>query len=400
MLTLDEAHELLAGVVRPLPAIELPLEEAFGCRLAAAVAAGGELPPADVSAMDGYAARAFELAAGAPLPIAFVVPAGAAPPPLPPRTAARIFTGAMLPAGADTVVPQEEAEVRPGGAVRLAALARGANVRRRGEVLARGQAVAEICDIVSPPRVGVLAAAGVSRVAIVPRPRMALLLTGAELVASDTTPGPGQVRDSNRPVLLALAREAGLRVTRVVQVSDELPALREALAAAAARADLVLTSGGVSVGDFDLVPDAVRELGGEVVLHKVLIQPGKPVLVARLGGAWLVGLPGNPVSVLACWRLFARPLAEALAGDRSAFAERPVPAALLAPAHNPGERLQLRPARLEVGDRLGARVLSWKGSHDLVAAAPANLLVRLGPGASLPAGAEVGCYPLPWRWDV
>jgi molybdopterin molybdotransferase len=153
------------------------------------------------------------------------------------------------------------------------------------------------------------------------------------------------------------------------------------------------------VGDFDLVPRAVVALGGEIVFHEVAIQPGKPILVARLGTAWVAGLPGNPVSVLVGWRMFARPLAEALAGDAAAFAEAPVRVTLVEGAHNRGERAQLLPARLELsGGAPAAHVLNWKGSHDILAAAPADALVLLPPGAVLAAGDAAVAFPLPWRW--
>ena len=351
--------------------------------------------------MDGYAARASDLAAGAPLPVAFAVSAGEAAPPLPAGAAARIFTGAMLPAGSDTVVQQEVAEVRPDGRVVLPALPVGTNVRPRGEVFVVGSRVAAVGELVTPGRVGLLAAAGAARLTVIPRPRVAVVLTGNELVGVGSRPGPGQIRDSNGAMLAALAAEAGLVVTAVNTVGDELEATSAALARAAAGADLVVTTGGVSVGDRDLVPAAVGRLGGETVLHKVAMQPGKPILVARLGDAWLVGLPGNPVSALVGWRMFVRPLAEALAGDGAAFAEVGVTAELEAAVRNGGDRTQLRPAVLHrAGTGLTVSVRRWHGSHDVMAAAPANALARLEVGADLAAGAPVACYPLPWRWTA
>ncbi len=321
MLTIDEARARLAERAAPLPYAETSLATALGLRLAADAHADVEMPPADVSAMDGYAARASDLAAGAPLPVAFAVSAGEAAPPLPAGAAARIFTGAMLPAGSDTVVQQEVAEVRPDGRVVLPALPVGTNVRPRGEVFVVGSRVAAVGELVTPGRVGLLAAAGAARLTVIPRPRVAVVLTGNELVGVGSRPRPGQIRDSNGAMLAALAAEAGLAVTAMDTVGDELEATSAALARAAAGADLVVTTGGVSVGDRDLVPAAIGRLGGETVLHKVAMQPGKPILVARLGDAWLVGLPGNPVSALVGWRMFVRPLAEALAGDGAAFAE-------------------------------------------------------------------------------
>ncbi len=312
---------------------------------------------------------------------------------------ARIFTGAVVPAGADAVVPQEDAEVVADGRVRLASAPAGRHVRRRGEIFAAGAVLARAGDLLNPARIALLAAGGAVRVSVFPRPRVALVVTGAELVDAGTSPGVGQIRDSNGPLLVALAREAGLAATVAARVADELPALRAQLEAAAAGADLVVSSGGVSVGDFDLVPRAVADLGGEVVFHKAAIQPGKPILVALLGRTWLVALPGNPVSAMVGWRMFARPFAEALAGDVAAFAEAPLVASLAEPVGNRGTRTQLRPAVLEPAEAgWRVRVRPWKGSHDLVAPAPANALARLEAGAELAAGARVACFPLPWRW--
>jgi molybdopterin molybdotransferase len=401
MLGLDEARALLSSRVTPLAAEEVTAGQAAGLRLAAAVHAAADLPPADLSAMDGYAVRADDLAGGAPLQVALVLPAGAPSTPLPPGTAARIFTGAVVPIGADTVVPQELAEVAPDGRVRLHATESGSNVRPRGEVFALGAPLARAGETLTPARLATLVAGGVARVSVVPRPTVAVLATGGELGESGTAVAPGQVLDSNGPLLAALARESDLSVALTARVGDELTALCASIERAAAAAHLVITSGGVSVGEFDLVPRAVTKVGGEIVLHNVAIQPGKPILVARLGETWLVGLPGNPVSVFVGWRMFARPLAEALAGDPTAFAEHPLQAALAAPAHNRGDRTQLRPASLAAAaGSWQVTVLPWKGSHDILAAAPANALARLEPGAVLAAGAPVPCFPLPWRLSL
>jgi molybdopterin molybdotransferase len=401
MLGLDEARALVSSRVTPLAAEEVAPGGGAGLRLAAASHAAADLPPADLSAMDGYAVRAADLAVGRPLPVALVLPAGASPASLQRGAAARIFTGAVVPAGADTVVPQEFAEVEPDGRVRLTATESGSNVRPQGEVFAVGAPLGRAGETLTPARLATLVAGGVARVFVVPRPSVAVLVTGGELVESGTAVAPGQVLDSNGPLLAALASEAHLSVALMARVGDELTALCSGLQRAGEAAHLVITSGGVSVGDFDLVPRAVTEAGGEIVLHNVAMQPGKPILVARLGEAWLVGLPGNPVSVLVGWRMFARPLAEALAGDPTAFAERPLHAVLAAPARNRGDRTQLRPAAL-IADAGSWRitVLPWKGSHDILAAAPANALARLQPGADLPAGAPVHCFPLPWRLSV
>ncbi len=395
MITIDDARAALAAAAAPLPAHSVHLRDALGRRLRAPVFARDDLPPTDVSAMDGYAVRHTDLAAGLALPVVFEVPAGSAPPPLPPRRAARIFTGASLPPGADTVVQQELAERAADGSVRLEVLPAGSNLRRRGELFTTGQELARAGEVVTPQRLALLAAAGAVEIEVTPRPLVTVVCTGSELAVAPAPPGPGQIRDSNGPLLNALARSAGLAPPPTVHAADELGALVAALEAALAGADIVVTAGGVSVGDYDLVPAAIEELGGRILFHGVRQKPGKPVLAARCGGAWLLGLPGNPLAVLTGWRLYVLPLAQALGGDAPAFDEEPVPAELSGPAENAGRRTVLRLARIvRHGSGSRVRILEWKGSHDLVAGAGADALVRLEPGAKLSAGETVRCYPL------
>lgn len=391
MLTLDEARSLLEDRAEPLPPVEVDLADALGCRIARSTVSDVSLPPGDVSAMDGYAARYRDLEAGAPLPVSFEITAGSVPPPLPRGASARIFTGAVLPEGADTVVPQELATVSDDGRVVLDRLDRGAHVRRRGEVLASGQQLASEGDVLNPQRIALLAAGGAHRVRVVARPSVSVVITGSELVPVSAVPGPGQIRNTNGPLLDALVRDGGLEAPAQLTAADLEGELAEALGTALGGADLVLTSGGVSVGDYDLVPDTVRSLGGEVIFHRVAVKPGKPVFAARAGRKWLLGLPGNPVSVLVSWWLFGRPLAAALAGDPGAFDGGFVVAELEEPLVVRGGRVELRPAVL-TGSRV--RVLAWKGSHDLVAAAAANSLARLEARREYDAGDEVSCLPI------
>jgi molybdopterin molybdotransferase len=395
MISFDEARGLLAERVRALDPVELDLSDALGCRIAVPPQSDVNAPPGDVSAMDGYAMRHSDLAACAPLPVAFEVQAGRISGPLPKGNAARIFTGAVLPEGADTVVPQEQATVKADGSVELEPLAARSHVRAKGEIMAAGEAVAEKGDLVTPHRVALLAAAGAHLVTVVPRPRVAVVVTGTEVVPVSEVPGPGQIRNSNGPMMDALARAAGLDRPLQLQAADTTAELRSALETAIAASDLVLTSGGASVGDYDLVPEVVRSLGGEVLFHRLAVKPGKPILAARCGDGWLLGLPGNPVSVLAGWRMFGLPLAAALAGDTLAFHEEPIMAALSEPVTVRGDRAELRPALVSMdADGPTVEVLPWKGSHDLVTSADANALARFEAKTSHEAGDVVPCYPL------
>lgn len=396
MIELDHARALLAGHAVPLVPVTVALGRALGCRVVRCPISDVDLPPADVSAMDGYAVRAADLKPGEPLPVAFEVAAGSEPDELPPASAARIFTGASVPRGGDTVVPQERARVLEDGRVLLETVAEGTHVRRRGEVVALGAELAPAGVTVTPAMISLLASCGASCVEVVPKPRLAVVVTGAELVDVAESPGPGRIRDSNGPLLEALVAASGLDVTRLSRVEDSVGALEDSISSALEGADLVLTTGGVSVGDYDLVPDVVRGLGGEVVFHRVRVKPGKPILAASFGPKWLIGLPGNPLAVLAGWRVFAWPLAAALAGNPSALAEAPVRAVLTVETATPKSRTELRPARLKRrNDGIHATVLGWKGSHDVRTAASADGLVRLEPGLSYPAGSPVAWYGLP-----
>ena len=395
MISLDEARLRLARATQPLASVTVDLCEASGRRLVASVRADVDLPPADVSAMDGYAVRHVDLETGRSLPVVAEVAAGEVGAPLPPASSARIFTGAPLPAGADTVVPQEKARREGDGPVDLEPVVLGAHVRLRGEVIVAGREVFPAGTWVTPQMVSAMASCGASRVEVVPRPALAVVVTGGEVTDVSKRPAPGQIRDSNGPLLASLAAASGFTIVSRTRAADTTEALRDALSEALAVSDLVLTTGGVSVGDHDLVPAVAIELGAEVLFHRVRMKPGKPLFAARVGEKLLLGLPGNPLAVLVGWRLFAWPAAAALAGDERAFREAPVEAWLVAATDTPRSRTELRPAILRNGH--GGPLLelvSWRGSHDVSAAAQADVLARFEPEGSYPAGSRVPCYPL------
>lgn len=388
MITPNQAWETLEKNVTPLPAVFIPLRRAGGLVLAAPVHAVVPFPPAPVAAMDGYAVAAAE-AQGRILPVAFTAAAGDSPQPLPPGHCARIYTGAVLPLGADAVVAQEDVMTSPEGIQFPRTVTPGENVRQAGEVLQRGSQLLATGQVLTPARIALAAAAGCKKVWAVPRPRLALVVTGSELATGRLR--PGTIYDSNTPMVQAFAAQWGLPLSLRLRVADELSALQEALAQAVRSADLVLTTGGVSVGDLDLVPGAVKALNGEVLLHKVSQQPGKPTFAARIGKSLLLGLPGNPLAVLVGLRLYCLPLARALAGLPFREAWQPWP--LASPVSNSGKRTQFRPARLHhSGEAL--EVLPWLGSHDLKAAAQATHLARLDSGFSGKQGDTVTAVPL------
>jgi len=395
MMTLDSARGLLADQVVPLGHVEMELADALGCRLAEPVHADMDMPGADVSVMDGYALCWDDLASAADLPVAFEIAAGQVPLELSRGRVARIFTGAVIPQGADTVIPQEQAEVQADGKVRFGPVERGSFIRRKGELCSAGTALATEGDLLTPQLISLLGSAGAFKIRVTPRPRVAVLSTGSELVSIETRPGPGKIRDSNGVMLTTLVRAAGFEVTFTARVADSRSALRDAFTQAMDRADLLISSGGVSVGDHDLVPEVLTDLGAEILFHKLSIKPGKPALTCRLGKAWFVGLPGNPLSALVGWRMFGRALGNTLAGDRHALREQPEAAVLTEPTQNKGRRTIMALAQLTSGQKHSeVTVLDWKGSHDAVAAARANALAVLDVGVKYGPGDVLDCYRL------
>lgn len=380
MITLEQARDLLSAAVRPLAPVECALVQALGMRLAESVRAVFDLPPDDVSEMDGYAGRSIDLGLR-PLPISVGLCAGMAPVELLPETVSRIQTGAVIPKGADTVVAQEQVIRREGDRVSLPATRPGQAIRKAGEVCRVGQMLAEAGQVVSPQMAGLLGAAGPATVRVTPRPRLAIVTTGSELVGPDERPGSGRIRDSNAFMLQSLAASAHLPTKVYERIPDTSAELHCAVVAASADADLVVTSGGVSVGEYDLIRPVIEELGGEILFHRVAIRPGKPTLLAKLESSWVVGLPGNPMSALVAWHLFVQPVANRLAGDPSALSPEFEEARLLGLATNEGDRTTFAPAYLtgSAGD-LAIQLVPWKGSHDLYAVSRANALAILVPG--------------------
>jgi molybdopterin molybdotransferase len=394
MLTLKAARAMLAKGINPLPARSVAVPEARGCRLAESPHAALDCPEADVSVMDGYAARAADLAAHEPLPVAFEIPTGRVPEPLPAGAIARIFTGAWLPAGADAVVPQEEARIESDGRVCLPVVEAGRFVRHHGEVVRRGDMLAEAGEVVTPQLMGLLVATGPREVRVIPRPRIGILTTGSELLAPDEPLRPATIYDSNGPMLKALAAEALFEAEHVRRVADDLQATRQVIKELAMQVDLLVTSGGVSVGDYDLVPRALRDVGADLLFHRIAVKPGKPILVARIHNCMIVGLPGNPASAFVGWYLFVKPIAERLAGNPLAFKFTGSCARLLTPALNRSDRTLFAPARLSrTPDGMTISVLPSKGSHDLVAVAHADALAIMDPGIEKQAGETVEYIP-------
>jgi len=318
---LEEALAAVRARARPLPAEDVPLVEAHRRVLAQGVRAKRDQPATDVSMMDGYALRAGE--AAAPLRIVGEVAAGDAPwdRPLAPEEAARIFTGAPLPPGADCVVMQEHC-TRDGNMVRVQLPPRaGQHIRRRGEELSAGAEALPAGRVLDASDLALAAACGVASVRAHRRPRLAVLCTGSELVPVGEEPGPGKIIETNSLTLSALARDAGADVLRLGVAPDSIDRIAERLRDAPA--DVLLTTGGASVGDHDHAQHALERLGGELIFHTVAIRPGKPVLFGTAEGGRLVfGLPGNPAAATLGFELFVRLALRLLSGDPKAERSR------------------------------------------------------------------------------
>lgn len=321
MIPIDEALRSYDDRVAPLPEVELPLEEALGRVLAQGEASATDLPPFRQSAMDGYALRAEDTRGATPdaparLELAGVRPAGPVedPPGLGPGEAVRIFTGGHLPEGADAVLRQEEAAVEDGELRVAATVDPGTAVRERGEELREGAPLAPAGARLSAGHLGALAVTGVDRVRVRRAPRVRLLTTGDEVVGRGRPLEPGQVYDANTPLVLGWLREQRADVAGAHHVADDPEATREALSEALAGADLVLTTGGVSVGDRDYVLEAAEGAGVERVFWRVRQKPGKPLFFGVSEDGLLLGLPGNPGSVHACLVTHVRRVLDLLEG--------------------------------------------------------------------------------------
>jgi molybdopterin molybdotransferase len=365
----DEAiAELLKHAPLPPKSERVPLAQALGRTLAEPVQAASAMPAWDNSAMDGYALRAADLPGGEGwLPLAGRITAGdAAQVELPAGTAVRIFTGAPLPAGADTVVPQELARVKDDG-VWLASVPAGANVRRQGEEFAAGSRVLEAGIRLRPQEIGLLASLGRAEVTVYRPLRVGLLSSGNELREPGQTLAPGQIYNANRYSLDGVLRGLGLEVHDYGILVDELAASRDSLSLAASELDVLITSGGVSVGEEDHLKQAVRELG-ELHLWRLAIQPGKPLAFGSVCGKPWIGLPGNPAAALITALVVARPFLLRAQGRQDVLA-RPlrVPAAFDWSTSNP--RRQYLRARLETTEGQPQAVLHPRQGSAMLAAA-------------------------------
>jgi molybdopterin molybdotransferase len=389
LLTVAEAQERVLVRVRPLAAETVRVEDAAGRVTAEAARAVVDLPPFASSAMDGFAVRAVDLPGTLPV-VAHVAAGSPAPRALAAGEAMAISTGGVVPAGADTVVPVEYV-VQHDNSIEVAeGLAGGAHVRPRGGDLAAGEVVVDAGVRLGAAQVGALAAAGVAELRCGRRPRAVVLTTGSELARPGEPLRPGQVYEANGVMLAAALAAVGAEVETLPAVADDESAHRAALTCGLAAADVLVTSGGVSVGPHDLVRRIEAELGVEEVFWQVAVKPGKPISFGVYGESLVFGLPGNPVSSLVACELFVKPALRALQGLREPL-PRFEPGRLAAPLRRNAARDELvrARARLDRGE-IVLEPLAGQESHMIAAAAAADVLVHVPRGeGELATGAAV-----------
>jgi molybdopterin molybdotransferase len=392
----DAVRELLAGLGSPGRTEQLPLLAALGRGLAEDVLAPVNLPPFANSQMDGFAVHSADLPeGGSELTVVAPIPAGATAAALEPGTAAPIMTGAMIPPGADAVVPIERAvpdsfpEPGTAAAVRLPATESGTYVRHAGSDIRAGELALAAGTFLGPGQLGLLAALGITQVTVHRRVRVLLATTGDEVVEPGRPLESGKIYDANGTLLEAAMRQAGLEVLRTAISTDSPEELTALLREHAAHTDLIVTTGGVSKGAYEVVRQAAA--GHAVEFLHVAMQPGGPQGIGKFDGVPFVGFPGNPVSCLVSFELFLRPVLSALFG---APEPRPVVRARLAgPLESPAGKHQLRRGTLLPDGTV--RVEGGEGSHLIHALAHSNALIHVPVGTSaLAAGAEVEVWTL------
>ncbi len=405
MLPLEAVQRLVLERCRTLETLEIPLAEALGTVLVEDVVATEDIPPFPNTAMDGYAVRSEDTArAPVELEVVGVLPAGAEPPaePLGPGQALQIMTGAPMPPGADAVAIVERSEPAGEGRVRiLDEVAISANVRPAGSDLEAGALALAAGSLLQPAHLGMLASVGRVSIPVFRKPVVGVMSTGDELVQDGAPLRPGQIRDSNRATLLALVRRDGYPTVDLGPVADTRAAVSEALERGRASCDVVLSSGGVSKGEFDFVKVVLDELatrtGGESFELAVAIRPAKPLALAwlprtdRPGTAAFFGLPGNPVSAVVSYHVVALPALRRMAGQEPAV-RRPVAAVAgerLSPSRDGRLNLVRTVARIDEGGRLVVRSAGGQQSHQLSGLVAANSLTLVPAGNPVEEGERV-----------
>jgi molybdopterin molybdotransferase len=391
VLTVEDARERILSRVEPLGIERVEIMAALGRVLAEPIVSRVTIPPWPNSSMDGYAVRAQDTR-GEPVELAVVgkIIAGAMPSrPLRAGESMRIFTGAPLPEGADAVVPQEDVAADGQRVTVRGRIAQGAYVRHAGEDVRAGDVVVKPGGTIGAAEVGLLATLGYSQVRVYRRPRVAILSTGNEVADLGTQPGPAQIPNTNTYSLMAQVLEAGCEPVNLGVAPDELEAITERVRWGLASADVLVTSAGVSVGELDLVREALERSGAELHLWQVSMRPGKPITFGTRGDRPVFGLPGNPVSAMVTFELFVRPALRRMEGADTIDRPR-LRAQALEPIANPGSRRGYLRVTLTAGAQgYGARLTGDQGSAILRSMVLADGLAVVGPDTTIAAGEAV-----------
>lgn len=381
MIDIQKAAEIILSKVPRMEPVELPLQSAIGLILAEDIHSDVDLPPFDKSAMDGYAVRSEDLTSGdTVLDVVEELAAGQTPTRrIEPGMCAKIMTGAPVPREADAVVMVEKTEPAGDGKVRiLKAAIREENICIMGEDLERGDIGVSAGSLIRAQEAAILASIGGAHVRVYPPPEATIISTGDELVPFADKPGPGKIRDSNSVSVAARLARLGVKVKSHGIVRDDLAELRESIENGLS-SDLLIVSGGVSMGDFDLVPAAMREAGIELFFEKVAVKPGKPTVFGRRDGTTVFGLPGNPVSSLVIAELLVVPAVREMIGAAEPLPTR-TKAMLTEPMKHKGDRDSFVPVRMVFADGWFVEPVEYHGSADIIGFARGNALAMLPKG--------------------
>src|SRR5438552_15116205 len=386
MISVSEALQIVTAQTRPLELERIFLADALGRFLAEDIIADSDLPPFDRAQMDGYAVCAADIAkTPARLRIAGESAAGAGwHQEMKAGEAVRIMTGAPVPVGADAVQQVELTRESNGFVEILESVEAGRSIVKQAAEIKSGETVLRAGEDINAAMIATLASFGYEQVKVRRRPRVAVMATGSELVDAEQKPGKDQIRDSNNYTIAAYASLAGASVARWPLAGDDTEELKKQIKQAVETSDVLITSGGVSMGVYDFTKAALKELGAEIFFERVALRPGKPTVFARLGNALVFGLPGNPVSVAVTFNLFARTALRAMQGATHTTLD-PDHAVLARDVKGSADRESYLPAVLRTDEKgvLLAEPLKWGGSSDFVSFAKATALINVPAGAKL-----------------
>jgi molybdopterin molybdotransferase len=396
VLTVPEAKDIILAAAHPLPEIAAPLAETLNCVLARDVASPVNLPMWDNSSVDGYAVRASDVSdatENSPIHLHVVteVPAGAAARvTIEPRTCARIFTGAPIPEGADAVVMQEDTHPHHEGYIAVTeSVEPGENIRRAGDDVRKNEVVLRTGAVLGPPQLGLAAALGMAQLVVHPRPRVGVLVTGAEIVELGRPLRDGQIYDANSYALCAFVKQAGCEPVELGIADDTREDLHEKIDYGLSECDVVITVGGVSVGKYDLVKDVLTELGCEQKFWRIAMRPGKPFVFAKRDAKLVFGLPGNPVAAAVTFLMLVRPALQKMRG----LAEIDLPTVTAEAVEdfvNSANRIHYMRASLQRhGEKWLVKPVPNQGSHAISSFAGASCLVEVPEATTIPSGHSV-----------